>query len=169
MGSANSFLGGERIIMWSLVVMQGMVMVQGMSFMWGVKAHRVKRQAFTGTPGEGEELKFLEAGIYNGNLKHGRPHGHGSIIYFEGDAQGRTKYSGDWVNGTRHGTGRTEWVDGSTYQGQYQADLEQGIGVLRKSMEQYEGEFKGGKKHGKGIFIKVQVLCAAGVKKTVES
>ena len=24
----------------------------------------------------------------------------------------------------------------------------------RKSMEQYEGEFKGGKKHGKGIFIK---------------
>merc|ERR1712013_233224 len=116
MGSANGFLGGERIIMWSLVVMQGMVMVQGMSFMWGVKAHRVKRQAFTGTPGEGEE-----AGIYNGNLKHGRPHGHGSIIYFEGD----------WVNGTRHGTGRTEWVDGSTYQGQYQADLEQGIGVLR--------------------------------------
>ena len=58
--SANSFLGGERIIMWSLgVMMQGMVMVQGMSFMWGVKAHRVKRQAFTGTPGEGEEVRSV--------------------------------------------------------------------------------------------------------------
>jgi hypothetical protein len=96
----------------------------------------------------------LDSGIYNGDLKHGRPHGQGSIIYFVNDLYRRANYTGvfvfysnfyctncnfkkqnkiagGWINGTRHGTGRTLWVDGTTYQGQYSYGWEQGIGILR--------------------------------------
>jgi len=118
----------------------------------------MKREVLPVTPGIGRTLLYdaspLDSGIYNGDLKHGRPHGHGSIIYFVDDIYDRANYTGGWINGTRHGTGRTLWSDGTLYQGQYKAGWEQGIGVLRQGSEQYEGEFQDGKKHGKGIIVR---------------
>ena len=36
---------------------------------------------------------------------NGRPHGLGQIVYFTDDKLGRYNFTGNWVNGLRHGKG----------------------------------------------------------------
>ncbi len=89
-------------------------------------------------------------------------------------ADGR-RYIGTWSKGGRSGKGTTEFRDGSKHTGQYNSDREngpgvlvradgrqmqgtfidgllQGPGVLKDRSGNYEGEFKDGLRHGRGIF-----------------
>merc|ERR1712037_69054 len=97
---------------------------------------------------------LLDSGIYQGDLKRGVPHGEGTMIYFVNDSEQRVNYTGQLINGTRHGTGRTVWSSGKVYVGEYQYDKENGIGLLRSRSETSEGEFVNGLRHGKGLIVR---------------
>jgi len=97
---------------------------------------------------------LLDSGIYQGDLKRGVPHGEGTMIYFVNDPEQRVNYTGQFINGTRHGTGQTVWSSGKVYVGKYRYDKENGIGLLRSGSETYEGEFVNGLRHGKGVIVR---------------
>ena len=66
----------------------------------------------------------LNSGLYEGTVRGRRlftssaiPHGQGTIYYFNNDKYHRVNYTGEWVDGTRHGKGKTYFRDGSVYTG----------------------------------------------------
>lgn len=85
------------------------------------------------------------------------------------------KYSGRWLNGKLHGTGKMEWQDGKiylgqfhnnqihgqgrmdipnvgVYEGQWKDNLQNGFGIMKYiSGDIYEGYFKDGLAHGHGV------------------
>ena len=69
-----------------------------------------------------------------GRRRFGRtqvPQGRGVINYFTNDKFHRLNYTGEWVNGTRHGGGTTFFKDGSVYEGEYKEGVEHGEGTIR--------------------------------------
>lgn len=62
-------------------------------------------------------------------------------------------YSGEWLNGLRHGIGEQEWSDGTCYTGQWQLDQAAGQGIFRHSNgDIYIGQWKGNVAHGLGVY-----------------
>jgi hypothetical protein len=74
-------------------------------------------------------------------------------------------YEGMWVNDIRHGQGTMRWFNkNQTYNGQWENGIQHGVGehnwyLARIDNTQYAlrntyyGDFKYGKRHGKGTFI----------------
>ena len=99
------------------------------------------------------EALLYRGGTYRGPTRTGRPHGHGTLAWPDGD-----RYEGDFVDGKEHGRGITTWGKGSQwegdrYEGGYAEGEEHGYGVYTwASGERYEGDHVDGKEHGRGIF-----------------
>merc|ERR1712137_85420 len=76
-----------------------------------------------------------------------------TFVYPAKDELYRKVYTGEWVDGKRHGKGTLEWRNGAVYQGQWDQDSLSGIGsfYLPASGVQYEGEFKDNQFHGSGV------------------
>lgn len=76
-----------------------------------------------------------------------------TFIYPPKDQLFRKVYSGEWVDGKRHGKGTLEWKNGAIYQGQWDRDSLSGIGsfFLPSSGVEYEGEFSDNQFHGTGV------------------
>eukprot|EP01032_Pedospumella_encystans_P014260 gene14260-16392_t len=88
--------------------------------------------------GEGEsyEAEGSYTGLWENNLKHGKGTMHGLV------------YDGQVVDGERHGMGRTQYPDGTSYSGDYKSDLENGTGLLmHPNGSSYMGDFVQGKSH----------------------
>ena len=115
-----------------------------------------------------------ESGVYTGDLKkvvtstgeevHVR-HGKGTYTY----PNRFFSYSGDWVEGVKHGQGVFTLGDGSEYEGQFANGEIQGHG-LRKwpNGSSYSGEFHRGEMHGGArsvaIFLhRAASSCADGI------
>lgn len=102
----------------------------------------------------------LTSGLYEGTVKGRRlfsgsaqPHGQGTIYYFSNDKFHRVNYTGEWVNGTRHGNGTTHFKDGSIFRGEYKNGVEEGLGTITYADGNVlEGEFSDGKIHGHAVF-----------------
>ena len=77
---------------------------------------------------------------YEGNWLNGRHHGFGAFTF------GDTKYIGFWVHSLRHGHGLLKDVNG-TYEGQFQADKKEGMGIMVIDGKEYRVEFKNNKLH----------------------
>ena len=113
--------------------------------------------------------------IYDGALRNGRPHGHGTCIrvcsghMYEGawrkgkfhgygvltDASGRAVYEGEFFNGQYHGSGTLTFANGEWYDGEFGSGLFQGRGTYVDSDGGwYSGEWKSGKRHGRGKYVK---------------
>ncbi len=88
-------------------------------------------------------------GRYTGNLVNGYRHGQGTYIYDNGNS-----YTGSWHNGHRHGKGVFRWADSnSAYDGDWSQDLMHGQGTYRwGSGNVYTGTWVNSKMHGKGTF-----------------
>mmetsp|Transcript_42555 Transcript_42555/g.88979 ORF Transcript_42555/g.88979 Transcript_42555/m.88979 type:complete len:92 (-) Transcript_42555:50-325(-) len=67
-----------------------------------------------------------------------------------------SRYSGDWFEGERSGSGTWTGPTGDDYQGEYRRDKRNGVGVYMfasgASGATYEGDFKDGKPHGIGVY-----------------
>lgn len=76
-----------------------------------------------------------------------------TFVYPPRDLLFRKVYSGEWVDGKRHGKGTLEWKNGAIYQGQWKEDTLSGIGsfYLPASGVEYEGEFSENQFHGSGV------------------
>ena len=139
---------------------------------------KVKRRRRFGTGGLGTvktipHNMFTEIvnseGTYNGQIKDGKRHGLGKMIYSDGDVyegywkddelHGKGKfvwdngdvYEGDFLDGLRHGKGKIKYYYGSEYEGGWNSDKYQGYGKYTDPNGNiYKGNFENGLKHGKG-------------------
>lgn len=91
--------------------------------------------------------KFVgSAGCKNlGYWKDGAESGRSITIYKSGDC-----YIGEHINGKKSGYGKYIWEDGREYIGMWENDEQKGFGIFTWYGGRYEGEWKNGKKHGKG-------------------
>ncbi|XP_016915649.2 alsin [Apis cerana] len=61
------------------------------------------------------------------------------------------KYTGRWLNGKPHGSGKLEWSDGRKYAGQFHKGIIHGSGKMEiPSQGIYEGQWKDGQQNGYG-------------------
>ncbi|CAF4933368.1 unnamed protein product, partial [Rotaria sp. Silwood2] len=79
-----------------------------------------------------------------GQYKDGKKNGKGTFVSAT-DANGASsKYTGDWIDDVRTGQGVYIWANGDRYELRYSQ-------ITLK--EQQLGQFKDGKKNGKGTFV----------------
>jgi len=91
----------------------------------------------------GDEKKHWK---YVGEIKNGKPNGHGTLTKPEG-----SKYVGEFKDGKYHGQGTFNWSDGDKYVGEWKDGTEHGQGTLTlPNGDKYEGEYQDGGIHGQG-------------------
>ena len=114
----------------------------------------------------GEAKLTTKAAVYIGTLRQGIPHGQGYFEYanqggwyegaivdgkYEGAgiflATDRSRYTGHWKAGKRHGFGEETFGLGGSYKGQWDNDVFHGRGTITYagSGRTYEGEFQNGR------------------------
>ena len=106
------------------------------------------------------------SGTYRGQCDNGKPHGSGTITFYNGDklvgnfnsgilegsgtytsVEGNV-YEGEWVKGKRHGRGTFTWAQGSTYVGEWLDDKRHGQGVFTwANGNRFKGEFRDNKRY----------------------
>ena len=90
---------------------------------------------------------------YGGSFRNDLIHGHGVLIYENGD-----RYEGNFENGVKSGKGAYFFKEGSVYRGRFAEDAFEGHGVLTSASggkcklmpDFYKGQFKKGKYTGVG-------------------
>jgi hypothetical protein len=101
-------------------------------------------------------LTFESGDKYEGSLENGVMAGFGKLTYSKDDKNNREYYTGEFKNGKRHGSGKLVWKNGQMCEGDWANDTLNGKGkviysVHDESMRKYYiGDFKDGKKHGRG-------------------
>ena len=89
------------------------------------------------------------AAIYDGNWVNGKEHGHGTMVWPNGD-----RYEGDWRDGQRYGHGIMIWASGARYEGDWRDGDEHGYGTMMyPNGVSYEGNWVSGGETGHGIYI----------------
>jgi hypothetical protein len=84
---------------------------------------------------------------YVGYFLNGERHGHGKTTYKNGNA-----YDGEWRDGKREGSGKftfSSW--GRSYEGEWKNDMRDGKGTITELGSVYEGECKEDRRHGQGV------------------
>jgi len=86
--------------------------------------------------------------LYEGEVKDGIRHGHGTCVRRSGKV-----YEGEWRDGKEHGWGMlTDGKDFVIYEGEYSDGQIHGRGVYHfQNGDKYDGEWKENMRHGKGV------------------
>ena len=94
-------------------------------------------------------ITLPDGGRYDGELKKGRLHGNGQLVWSNGD-----RYEGQFRDGRMHGRGVFIGVGGDRYEGQFHDGRMQGRGVfIGAGGDRYEGQMSAGKPQGKGVKV----------------
>ena len=130
--------------------------------------------AENGIPSGSGEMIFWDGATYKGAFQSGCRDGkglikQGDVVAFDGQwkqdlpsgratrvvYENKTCYSGDIWQGKRKGHGQLYADDakGLIYDGLWKDDVPEGRGTLYAEDGEYEGDFKAGKRHGKGRFV----------------
>jgi DNA polymerase III epsilon subunit family exonuclease len=130
--------------------------------------------------GNGKKV-FSSGAINSGTFVNGELNGHGTQIFSPSGEWKGDKYIGEFVNGIREGLGTYTWSNGTTYAGQWLAGKMHGNGTKKMAdgsidtgifndglleglgtrvwktdndlEERYEGSFKNGLRHGRGLHL----------------
>ena len=96
--------------------------------------------------------EWVSGDIYVGEFENDQMHGQGTLTWVDG-----REYKGEFVYGRRTGQGVFRWPDGHVYDGQFVNDEISGRGRLTSSdtKETYIGDFRAGRKHGKGTYTRL--------------
>lgn len=89
---------------------------------------------------------------YSGDLVDGIRHGRGTLTFANGDS-----YEGEFISGFRHGRGVFTSERGTlNYDGEWRRGYRHGSGKERwlRSGDRYEGEFANDAFHGKGVLVR---------------
>lgn len=113
-----------------------------------------------------------DGSVFNGSLVNGKLHGHGTLVWGNGDKyegdfrdglmhgdgvfQGyRERYEGEFENGMYHGEGKLFDNDRLVYEGEFERGRFHGEGKLYwKNEDTYEGEFSQGRIEGEGVWVR---------------
>ena len=83
------------------------------------------------------ECKYTDGSTYSGDWMNGKRHGLGKLVELNG-----YMYYGWWEDDLRHGQGEASYPDGSTYDGDWKYDKKYGIGkITRPDGTSYECEW----------------------------
>jgi len=86
--------------------------------------------------------------VYTGDLINGLRHGHGRCVFPDGRV-----YTGEFARGKMSGEGQMCWPTGEVYEGQYFEDRKSGQGKFSwPDGRSYNGEWFRGKQHGRGTY-----------------
>ena len=94
---------------------------------------------------------------YIGEFKNNKRNGYGVLYYNKNNINMRDRYEGDWKDDKIEGKGKIYWNNGDKYEGDFINGIINGNGIIlyNKNDEckrkEYDGEWKDGKKEGKGI------------------
>ena len=93
-------------------------------------------------------VTYTDGSRYEGEIRNGQRHGHGTYTYPNGD-----RYEGQWLNGNRTGRGTYTWADGGRYVGQFRNGNYHGRGTRTwPNGNRYEGDWRDDEMHGQGTF-----------------
>ena len=93
-------------------------------------------------------MEWDDGAVYRGAWVDGRPHGSGKYRWPDG-----ARYVGQWRDGRRHGVGAMEWADGTYYEGTWQEGHPGGTGFMEwRDGTTYEGELAAGRPDGVGTY-----------------
>ena len=106
---------------------------------------------------KGKEVKTIENDDQNLTTSDGGYEDPSSYIHRESPGrqclENGAAYTGDHLNGKKHGHGVQVWPCGSRYEGNFENDTACGTGTLvTEDGNTYEGEWLNDKAHGKGIY-----------------
>ena len=94
------------------------------------------------------------AGIYEGDMKDGKPEGTGTMTFSEGSY--RLSYTGQWKNGEPNGQGTMKYSCGDVYKGNWKSGKKSGQGTMTYGSDDpehrsvYTGEWENNRKDGQG-------------------
>lgn len=89
---------------------------------------------------------YFHEGIYTGDIVNGKRHGYGEMRYMSGNV-----YKGEWVDNLINGRGKYKWHYGDIYEGEWIRGKKHGHGKYMWSDGQtYEGNYIDDKRHGYG-------------------
>ena len=102
--------------------------------------------------GSGVTLAFTSGNTYAGDLA-GTTTMHGAGAY-KWAASGVT-YVGDFAASAMTGKGKYAWPDGSAYEGEVKGGIRHGVGTFcgPGGFPRYEGQWVEGRRHGKGLLV----------------
>lgn len=93
-----------------------------------------------------QTITYESGAIYTGETLNGLRHGKGKYVWPDGDY-----YEGDWADNVRHGKGKYVFENGNVYIGDFSEDSITGTGRMEyHDGRVYDGAWEYGKKHGKG-------------------
>ena len=91
----------------------------------------------------------LPEGLYEGEIKNGKPHGNGKMYYKSDNENNRVSYEGEWENGVISGTGTMIWKNGGKYIGGWINGKKSGSATYTlPNKTVMEGTFQEGKANG---------------------
>ena len=92
----------------------------------------------------GETINYDNGDKYDGEVRNGKRHGHGTYTFGSGEKSGDIYY-GEWKDGKYHGQGIFSFRDGQKYFGEFKDGLPNGQGTLTTpDGSAYVGEWKDG-------------------------
>ena len=96
-----------------------------------------------------KDYAYKNGDRYTGEVLDGRRHGQGTYYWKDGG-----HYTGSWVHGQREGKGRLVTKSGGVYVGEFRDGKIQGVGTYEtKEGDVYSGTFLGSLGEGEGTFI----------------
>jgi hypothetical protein len=98
-----------------------------------------------------------DGGHYYGELRDGRLHGKGKLIWADG-----SRYEGEFAEGLFSGKGELIYAFGDTYTGQFRNGTITQATFKSRDGSQYEGEFLNWQFHGKGVYTTPEGVVYSG-------
>lgn len=98
---------------------------------------------------------YSSGGIYKGNWRDDKKNGEGHYSYPTDNENGILYYDGYWIDGVKHGHGKMVWSDGDYYEGNWMDDDRHGKGTYVSGNTRYEGTWENDIRQG--LFIETYI------------
>ncbi|PNW87874.1 hypothetical protein CHLRE_01g005450v5 [Chlamydomonas reinhardtii] len=113
------------------------------------KPHGLGKMEYPPPPMGEDDEEEKPGDKFEGTMEHGVRTGKGTYTWGVSGAV----YTGDYVNGKKHGKGKMVYPDKGVYEGDWVEDVMQGQGTYTyPNGDIYQGAFWAGKRHGKGMY-----------------
>ena len=114
----------------------------------GMRAALVLAAAIAVGTTQAHETLYLDDGrVYLGEVRDGRPHGEGRMLWPSGAVHVDT-----WSDGMRHGAGTYRDAEGASYVGTFRDGERDGHGRFTwPDGRSYDGAWRAGMRHGQGV------------------